>query len=132
MSILSNTTEAGDRLSPSEGTMPTYKAGEIKRPPLHPGEILGGILRDNGNISVRAAAAAIELSHVALNDVVRGKAAITPDMALRIGAYLGNGPDIWLRMQAGFDLWHARKKLGAALDRIAPLAEGGAPKRKKR
>jgi plasmid maintenance system antidote protein VapI len=39
-------------------------------------------------------------------------------MALRLGKFFGNGPDLWMKMQADCDLWAARQKLGGALDAI--------------
>ena len=35
---------------------------------------------------------------------------VTAEMALRVGKWVGNGPEIWLRMQGQYDLWQARKK----------------------
>ena len=97
-------------------------AREPKRAPLHPGEVIGGILEDI-EVSVRAAAAAMGVSHNALANVVRGTASITPDMAVRLGAYMANGPtgdELWLRMQMDYDLWHARKRLKGAAAKIDP------------
>ena len=39
-------------------------------------------------------------------------------MALRIGKFCGNGPELWLRMQEAFDLWHARQSIAAELAKI--------------
>jgi plasmid maintenance system antidote protein VapI len=39
-------------------------------------------------------------------------------MALRIGKFCGNGGDVWLRMQAAYDLWHAERKLAGELATI--------------
>ena len=36
--------------------------------------------------------------------------AITAEMALRVGKWVGNGPEIWTRMQGQYDLWQANKK----------------------
>jgi antitoxin HigA-1 len=46
------------------------------------------------------------------------KASITPEMALRLGRFCGNGPGLWLRMQQAHDLWHAERDLAAELGRI--------------
>jgi addiction module HigA family antidote len=45
-------------------------------------------------------------------------APVTPEMALRLGKFCGNGPDLWLRMQTTYDLWHARRDLAREIDRI--------------
>jgi plasmid maintenance system antidote protein VapI len=39
-------------------------------------------------------------------------------MALRIGEFLGNGPELWLRMQQDYDLWQARDAMKPTLDKI--------------
>jgi antitoxin HigA-1 len=41
-----------------------------------------------------------------------------PEMALRIGKFCGNGAEIWLRMRAAYDLWHASQRLGSELASI--------------
>ncbi len=46
-------------------------------------------------------------------------APVTPGMALRLGKFCGNGPDLWLRMQASYDLWKANRELGREIDRIS-------------
>lgn len=43
-------------------------------------------------------------------------------MALRLGKFCGNGPDIWLSMQQAYDLWHASKKVGRDVRRIKTTA----------
>jgi hypothetical protein len=63
-----------------------------------------------------------------LSKVLTGKSPVTPDTALRIGAYFGNleGAGLWLNLQQAYDLWHARARLAAELKAIKPLP--GAPK----
>lgn len=46
------------------------------------------------------------------------RSAVTPEMALRLGRFCGNGPDLWLRMQQAHDLWRAREELRAELEQI--------------
>jgi addiction module HigA family antidote len=53
--------------------------------------------------------------------VLAEQSAVSPDMAWRLGKLLGNGPDLWIRMQEAHDLWHARQRLGKELDRIPTL-----------
>jgi addiction module HigA family antidote len=70
-----------------------YPARQRKVAPLHPGQVIGGILEDQ-RISVRAAAKAIGMSHNALANVIAGRSAVTAEMALRLGKYFGNGPEL--------------------------------------
>ena len=53
------------------------------------------------------------------------KAPVTPDMALRLGKFCGNGPDLWLRMQQTYDLWHAERALRKVVAKI-PTAKARA------
>ena len=56
------------------------------------------------------AAEQLGVSRVTLSRVINGRSAITAEMALRVGKWVGNGPEIWLHMQGQYDLWQARKK----------------------
>lgn len=125
MSILSNTTIGDEPIveaAMAGRAKKSHPAGERKVAPVHPGQVIGGILEEQG-VSLRAAARAIGVTPMALGNVINGKSAVSADMALRIGVYLWNGPDLWLRMQADYDLWHARARLKAELARIEPLKE---------
>lgn len=85
------------------------------RPPTHPGQILREDVLPALDISVTEAAKALKVSRQTLHRVLAGKSAVTPEMALRIGKFCGNGPDLWLRMQEAYDLWHARRAIAAEL-----------------
>src|SRR3989442_1237564 len=53
-----------------------------------------------------------------LHRVLAEKAPVSPDMALRLGKFCGNGPDLWLRLQQAYDLWHAERALRKVLAKI--------------
>jgi addiction module HigA family antidote len=89
-----------------------------KRPPIHPGEILREDVFPALNMSVAAAAQHLGVTRQALHRVLNGTAAISPEMALRIGKFCGNGPEFWLRLQGAYDLWHAHKRLAAEIATI--------------
>jgi addiction module HigA family antidote len=97
-----------------------------KRKPTHPGAIFREDVLPAINMSVSDVAKALGVSRQLVHRIMIGTAPITPDMALRLGKFCDNGPDLWLRMQTTYDLWHARQGLGKKLDRI-PVAEGAAP-----
>jgi len=78
--------------------------------PPHPGDILKQDVLPELDITIAAAATALGVSRVTLSRVVNGRAAISADMALRLGTWLGNGAEVWLRMQAAYDLWQARQR----------------------
>jgi addiction module HigA family antidote len=77
--------------------------------PPHPGEILKEDVLPELALTVTEAAAQLGVTRAALSRVLNGRAAISADMALRLADWLGNGPEIWLRMQSAHDLWRASK-----------------------
>ena len=88
------------------------------RPPTHPGAILReDVLRALG-LSVSEAARQLGVTRQTLHRIMAEKAGISPEMAVRLGRFCGNGPGLWLRMQQAYDLWHAERELGPALERI--------------
>jgi len=90
--------------------------------PPHPGEVLrDGVFRETG-ITVTDFANRLGVTRVALSRVLNGRAAISAEMAVRLGAVLGGSAESWLTMQANYDLWQARKKLGQQMSRIARSA----------
>ncbi len=76
--------------------------------PAHPGEVLRDWLPEQ--MTVTQAAKELQVSRVTLSKVLNGKAGITAAMALRLSAWLGTTPDIWLGMQTQWDLWQAKKQ----------------------
>lgn len=82
--------------------------------PPHPGEILREDVIPEMGLTVTEAASQIGVSRVTLSRVLNGRAAISPEMALRLEAWLGveNGgcAETWLTHQLTYDLWRARQK----------------------
>jgi len=87
---------------------------EIFNPP-HPGDTLREDVLPAMGLSITEAAKEIGVSRVALSSVLNGRAAISPEMALRLEAWLGvdNGgsAETWLSQQMAYDLWRARQKV---------------------
>lgn len=75
--------------------------------PAHPGEILREWLPEE--MTVTQAAKELQISRVTLSKVLNGKAGITATMALRLSAWLGTTPDVWLGVQTQWDLWLAKQ-----------------------
>ncbi|MDI1243009.1 MAG: HigA family addiction module antitoxin [bacterium] len=75
--------------------------------PPHPGSILRDYL---GDITVTSAAEQLGVTRVALSRILNGSAAISAEMALRLSEALGTSPDLWIGMQAKYDLWQASRK----------------------
>lgn len=76
--------------------------------PPHPGQVIREFL---GEMSVSAAAKHLGVGRVTFSRVLNGNAAVSPEMALRLAAAFGtSSPEVWLGMQAQYDLWQIRKR----------------------
>jgi addiction module HigA family antidote len=75
--------------------------------PIHPGEHLAEMLDELGITQYRLAKT-IGVPQVRVQQIVRGRRAVTPDSALRIGRALGMTPEFWLNLQRMYDLDVAR------------------------
>ena len=90
--------------------------------PIHPGEILEEEFMRPLGLSANAVAKRIDVPVTRISEIVRGKRGITADTALRLAHLLGTTPDLWLGLQADFDLRVARRDLaGVILARIVPV-----------
>ena len=89
-----------------------------RREPTHPGALLREEVLPALKMKVAPAARLLGVSRQTLHKSLSDRTPITPETALRLGKFCGNGPDLWLRMQQDFDLWHARQALASELDRI--------------
>jgi addiction module HigA family antidote len=94
---------------------------DAARPPTHPGAVLREDVLPALGISVSAAAETLHISRQMLHRILSETAAITPEMAVRIGKLCGNGPHVWLAMQQAHDLWHAERDLAEQIARIPTL-----------
>ena len=87
--------------------------------PPHPGLVLREYL---GEMPVSAAAAHLRTTRVTLSRVLNGKAGISANMALRLAAALGTSPELWVNMQAQYDLWQAKREKQPAVQRFPHVA----------
>jgi addiction module HigA family antidote len=79
-------------------------------------------LDEHYKLSVSETAQRLRVTRQALHAVLAGRAAVTPEMALRLGRFFGKQPDLWLRMQQAHDLWLAERRIAAELKEIVPDA----------
>ena len=92
-------------------------------PPVHPGEILRDEFLTPMSLSVYRLARALKVSRPRLNDIVRGRRAVTIDTALRLGRYFGTTPAFWINLQTRFDLDVAERTMRRKIEReIEPHA----------
>lgn len=94
--------------------------------PPHPGYTLRDDVLPALGQGVTQAAQQLGVSRVALSRVLNGRAAISPEMALRIEAWLGaaRGGDarVWLAEQAAYDMWQVKQRLKASPMRVQRAA----------
>ncbi len=79
--------------------------------PVHPGEILREDIFPALEITKPALAAALGVSRQTLHELMTCKRAVTPEMALRLEASVGSSAEMWLGLQAEYDLWERRKDI---------------------
>jgi addiction module HigA family antidote len=72
-------------------------------------------------LTVASLAAALDVSRQTVNELLRERRAVSPEMALRLGRLFGNSPEFWLNAQRAVDLWDAEQAIGEKVDRIKPL-----------
>lgn len=82
-----------------------------KRPPTHPGAIIRqDILPALGRTKIEIAKLA-GISRQHLDDILNERKPVSPAVAVRLGKLFGNGPNLWARMQATYDVWHAVREV---------------------
>lgn len=81
------------------------------RKPTHPGAILREDVLPDLGMSVSEFARNLGVSRQTLHAVLAERSGISPEMALRLGALMGNGPQLWVDMQMKYDLYQAEEKL---------------------
>ena len=97
--------------------------------PIHPGEILEEDFMRPLGLSANVLAKSIDVPVTRISEMVRGRRGVTADTALRLARFFGTSPELWLGLQAEYDLRVARREIGDSVERqIVPLkrAAGGA------
>ena len=90
----------------------------MTRIPTHPGALLREDVLPALRMSVSAAAQALGVSRQMLHRILAEKSPITAEMAVRLGKFCGDGPDIWMRMQAAHDVAKATAAMAKIVKRI--------------
>ena len=89
--------------------------------PTHPGEMLREDFMPDYGLTVAGLAQALGVSRQTINELLRERRALSPEMALRLARLFGNSPDFWLNAQRAVDLWAAERAIGDEVERIRPL-----------
>jgi addiction module HigA family antidote len=93
----------------------------MRRKPTHPGEMLREDFLPDYGLNVSGFAKAIGVSRQTINELLRERRAVSPEMALRLSRLFGNSPEFWLNAQRAFDLWEAEKAIKDQIGKINPL-----------
>lgn len=94
---------------------------KVKRRPTHPGEILREDFMPDYGLTVSGLAVSVDVSRQTVNDLLRERRALSPEMALRLSKLFGNTPEFWLNLQRAVDLWDAEEAIRADVKHIKPL-----------
>jgi len=89
--------------------------------PTHPGEMLREDFMPDYDLTVAGMADALGVSRQTVNELLRERRALSPEMALRLSRLFGNSPEFWLNAQRAVDLWDAEQELKRKGARIKPL-----------
>ncbi len=93
-------------------------------PPIHPGEILSEEFLMPLGISQYRLAKETTVPPRRINEIVRGKRAITADTALRLARYFGTSERFWLNLQSRYELEVEKDRLGRRLEREVKVMAG--------
>jgi len=89
---------------------------------VHPGEILREEFLEPMGISAYRLSVELHVSPPTVNDIVRERRGITPEMAARLAKYFGTSEQFWLNLQDAFAVYQVNKKYSKELKAIKPLA----------
>jgi addiction module HigA family antidote len=95
---------------------------DMQRKPTHPGEMLREDFLPDYELTVSSLAKAIGVSRQSINEIVRERRSISPEMALRLARLFGNSPEFWLNAQRAVDLWIISQAIQNEMMQIKPLA----------
>jgi addiction module HigA family antidote len=85
--------------------------------PIHPGEILLEEFMKPMGISINRLARDIAVPPGRVSAIVNGKRTITADTAIRLGRYFGTSPDVWMGLQADYELRVAQRTIGPEVEK---------------
>ena len=93
----------------------------MKRRPIHPGEILREEFLLEYDLTASGLASALGVSRQTVNELLRERRAVSPEMALRLSRLFDNSPEFWLNFQRNVDLWDAEDSIRDEVRRIKPM-----------
>jgi addiction module HigA family antidote len=91
------------------------------RRPVHPGEMLREDFLPDFGLTVAGLARALGVTRQSINELLRERRGVSPEMALRLSRLFGNSAEFWLNAQRAVDLWNAAQAIAGDIDKIKPL-----------
>lgn len=88
--------------------------------PIHPGEILAEEFLTPSGPAANALAKSLAVPVTRISEIIRGRRGVTADTALRLARYFGTSAELWLGLQAEYDLRVARRAVGEEIRRRVP------------
>ena len=102
--------------------MSIANTGERQVRPTHPGEMLREDFLPDYGLTVSSLAEALGVSRQSINELLRERRALSPEMAIRLARLFGNSPEFWLKAQRAVDLWDASRAIKTQVRHIKPLS----------
>lgn len=94
---------------------------QLRRRPTHPGEMLQEDFLPDYGLTVASLAEAVGVSRQSINELLRARRAVSPEMALRLSRLFGNSAEFWMNAQRAVDLWDAAQSIKDEVARIKPM-----------
>jgi addiction module HigA family antidote len=94
----------------------------MKLEPVHPGEVLAHEFMEPHGLSSAELAGRLGVPANRISELKRGRRGVSGDTALRLARFFGTSPELWLNLQARYELDLAQDQAGAEIGRIKPLA----------
>lgn len=93
----------------------------ISRAPIHPGEFLREDYMPELGLSVAELAKRLGVTRQTVNEIIREKRGLSPEMCLRLGRLFGTTPQFWMSMQQKVDLWNSMELHSEDIEKVEPL-----------
>ena len=100
-------------------SFPNKRARKVR--PTHPGVMLREDFLPEYGLTVSGFAKSLRVSRQTVNELLRERRAVSPEMALRLARLFGNSPEFWLNAQRAVDLWEAVRNIKGKINHISPL-----------
>ena len=93
----------------------------VSRKPIHPGEFLREDYMPELDLSVAKLAEKLGVTRQTVNDIVRERRNLSPEMCLKLGHLFGTTPQFWMNMQTKVDIWNSLELYRAEIEAVQPL-----------